>query len=61
MRLTKPKSERQKPVSFKITAAARSAIEQIAAKWTVERGHLHSLTDVIQEAIERLAKRELKK
>jgi hypothetical protein len=58
MRLTR--SPRQKVVSFKVTHEVRSAIEKIAAKWTIKRGELYSLTDVIQEAIERLAKKELK-
>lgn len=38
-------------MSFKVTAAIRKTIEQLAAELTIATGKKHTMTDVIEEAI----------
>ncbi len=52
------KGSRQKVLSFKVTPGIKTAIEQIAAALTTRRGERHTLTDVVEESVRLLAKRE---
>ncbi len=45
-------------MSFKVTADVRSTIERLASKLSLDVGVRYTLTDVIEEAIILLARRE---
>ena len=50
--------QRQKVMSFKVTATMRRTVEVLAARLTIKRGRRVSLTDVVEDGIRALAKQE---
>jgi len=52
-------SEKRRTVlSLKVTAELRQTVELLAAHFTTKRRERHTMTDVLEEAIKDLAKRE---
>ena len=51
------KRERQTGLSLRVTDEMRRVVERLAAHLTLKTGRRHTLTDVIEEAIRRLAKK----
>jgi hypothetical protein len=57
--MVKKKPEPRKSIlAFRAAASTRRLVEQLAARLTIKRGRLYRLTDVLREAIERMAKEE---
>ena len=54
-------SERKDVLSLKVKAAVRKTVEMLAARLTLESGRRHTLTDVVEKAIEDFAERERKR
>ena len=49
---------RQAVVSFRITEEIRALVEQLSARLTIKQRRRFTLTDVLEEAIRRLAEQE---
>jgi hypothetical protein len=49
---------RQRTMNFKVTEEFRSLVERLAERLTLRRGRRCTLTDVIEEGVRLLAKRE---
>jgi hypothetical protein len=56
-RLMKSKT-RKNVVSFRVTENIRRILEQLTAKLTLSRGKRHTMTDILEEGLLLLAKRE---
>lgn len=49
---------RQETVSFRVTRTMRRLLESLAARLTLKDGKRYTLTDVVEEALRRLAEQE---
>ncbi len=49
---------RQSVISLRVTPEVRRMIEQLAAVLTIRRGKRHTITDVMEESIRMLARKE---
>ena len=52
------KKKRTSTFSINVTDDLRRFIESTAARWTIEHGRRHTMTDVIDAALELLRKKE---
>lgn len=56
--MRRTREPRQSVMSFKVTQEMRRTVELLAADLTIKRGSHHTLTDVVEEAIRLLAKKQ---
>ena len=55
-KIDRPK--RQQVLSLRVTDAMRHTVEQLAAYLTIKRGERMTITDVLEEALRKLAEQE---